>query len=242
MNLAEIRKKAQLEKSAVKGVVPTDRTRPSTDANDNIPVHWEAEPEYTVSVDAEVSACPEETEKLPITFDPLAILLAGRRAAACSSDNIPAPLADQEAVERLSLKYISFRVSTEEYAINLLDIKEIIKLREITEVPHAPVFLKGIISLRGIIVPVFDMCARLGFARSTPTGKERIIIVRKMDGCCGLLVDEVFQVVKLEQQPIESPPTVLEGTNREFISGIGRHGDHMLILMDLEKIMDVALQ
>jgi purine-binding chemotaxis protein CheW len=99
----------------------------------------------------------------------------------------------------------------------------------------------GIISLRGIIVPIIDLRTRLGFSRANQTARQRIIIVKKNDGCCGLLVDEVYQVVTLAQQPIEGPPTVLDGTDREFISGIGRHGDQMCILIDLEKILDVTL-
>ncbi len=242
MNLAETRKKAQLEKDAAKGAVATNRTRPSLESGDYIPLHWEAGNQYALSVDPEGAGRREETGTLPITFDPLAVLLDGRQAADCSGDNLPAPPSDQEEVRRPPLNYISFRVGTEKYAINLMEIKEIIRLREITEVPRAPVFVLGIISLRGIILPVFDLSARLGFATSTPSGKKRIIIVRMMDQCYGLLVDEVFQVVRLEQQSVEIPPAVLEGTKREFISGIVRQGDRLLILIDLEKILDVALQ
>jgi purine-binding chemotaxis protein CheW len=242
MNLADIRKKALQEKSAVQNDRVPARPRPVMEMKDDIPAPGGTVAGNAVSVGSDATAQAAEPKKLPIVFDPLAIILAGRQAIGHSLDSTTEPASDGHAEKRISRKYICFRVATEEYAINLMDIKEVIKPREITEVPHAPGFLPGIISLRGIIVPVFDMQARLGFERSTSSGKERIIIVRKQDGCCGLLVDEVFQVVTLEQQPIESPPTVLEGTDREFISGIGRHGEHMSILVDLEKILDVTLQ
>lgn len=242
MDLAEIRKKAQMEKSAAQGALSPDRSRPVTETDDDLPLPWEAEAENAGPVDPEAPAPLQEPEKLPISFDPLAILLAGRQATGCSAVSISELPADEGPEEEESEKYIRFRLDAEKYAINLMDIKEIIKPREITEVPHAPDFLLGIISLRGIIVPVIDMRARLGFSKATPANKQRIIIVRKKDGCCGLLVDEVFQVVTLAQQPIEGPPTVLDGTDREFISGISSHGDQMCILVDLEKILDVTLQ
>ena len=245
MDLADIRKKAQLEKSAAKDALAPVSSRPLTETDNNendLPVPWEAESENIVSVDSEVPSLLQEHEKRPITFDPLAILLAGRLNTGCSTDSLSELPGDESPEEEESEKYIRFRLDNEKYAINLMDIKEIITPREITEVPHAPDFLLGIISLRGIIVPIIDMRARLGFSKATPAARQRIIIVRKNGGCCGLLVDEVFQVVTLAQQPIEGPPTVLDGTDREFISGIGRHGDQMCILIDLEKILDVTLQ
>lgn len=241
MDLAEIRKKAQMEKSTVQRAQSPDISRPVTETDADLPVPCEAETENTVPVDPEAPAPLQESEKLPISFDPLAILLAGRQATGCSTDSSSERPTDEGPEEEQSEKYIRFRLDAEIYAINLMDIKEIIKPREITEVPHAPDFLLGIISLRGIIVPVIDTRARLGFSKATPAGKQRIIIVKKKDGCCGLLVDEVFQVVTLAQQPIEGPPTVLDGTDREFIRGIGRHGDQMCILIDLEKVLDVTL-
>jgi purine-binding chemotaxis protein CheW len=236
MNLAEIRKKAQQEKSAATAGPSPDRLRPATETKDVVPVSVEAATERPVPSDFEESAQTAEPAKTAEAFDPLAILLAGRH-----SEDVSETAPDATVGEGTSLKYICFRVAAEQYAINLMDIKEIIKPREITEVPHAPDFVRGIISLRGVIVPVFDMRVRVGFEKTAPDGKERIVIVKKKDGCCGLLVDEVFQVVTLARQPIENPPVVLEGTDREFISGIGRHEERMFILMDLEKILDVTL-
>jgi purine-binding chemotaxis protein CheW len=242
MDLAEIRKKAQLEKNAAQTASSPERSHPQTANADDLPIPWEDSAVNTAPVDSGASVPWQEAEKLPIAFDPLAILLAGRQASACPSAGHSELAADESPAGQDSAKYIRFRLDAETYAVNLMDIKEIIKPRVITEVPHAPDFLLGIISLRGIIVPVIDMRARLGFSKAIPAARQRIIIVKKKDGCCGLLVDEVFEVVTLAQQPIEGPPTVLDGTDREFITGIGRHGDQMCILVDLEKILDVSLQ
>jgi purine-binding chemotaxis protein CheW len=83
---------------------------------------------------------------------------------------------------------------------------------------------------------------RLGFPSPPDCARERFVIVKKGEGFCGLLVDEVYQVINLDQQPIERPPTVLEGTDREFVKGIGRKDENIYILMDLEKVMDITLQ
>jgi len=104
-----------------------------------------------------------------------------------------------------------------------------------------PRFVAGVLSLRGMIISVFDLRLRLGFERAEPTGLERIVIVRGAEGACGLLVDEVHQVVGLQPSAINDAPQVLEGVDREFVRGIGRHGERMLILLDLEKILEVAL-
>jgi len=140
------------------------------------------------------------------------------------------------------LKYLRFRVADEDYGLSLLEIREIIKPRAVTEVPRMPVFVAGVLSLRGVIIPVFDLRPRLGLPPAESSGTERIIIVKKEDGACGLLVDEVFQVIGLKSSDIEKAPQVLEGMDREFVTGIGRHGGRMLILLDLEKIVNVSLR
>ncbi len=228
-----------MERNRAAGVPPAAGSSPVQDEMDQLPVPVGKTTENNVALDIEETGSGMEPKDLSKDFDPLAVLLAGRRAAGIVRET-PAP-AVAATEDRQSRKYLCFRVAAEDYAINLMEIKEIIKPREITEVPNAPAFVPGIISLRGIIMPVFDLRSRLGFPMKPRSGKERIVIVKKSDGLCGLLVDEVFQVVTLDQQPIERPPAVLEGIDREFISGIGRHGDHMFILMDLEKVLDITL-
>jgi purine-binding chemotaxis protein CheW len=122
-----------------------------------------------------------------------------------------------------------------------MEIKEITKPREMTEVPRVPAFVLGVISLRGVIVPIFDLGQRLHLPPVTATGKARIIVVKKGEDLSGILVDEVIQVVKVPSAAIEQPPAVLEGIDREFVRGIGRHDGNMLILLHLGKILDLSL-
>jgi len=241
MNLAEIRKKAQKEKSLSVPVATPGRLQVDRELSDV--VHSPDQPTARQPASADGQEAPPCGEPfLPEEFDPVAILMAGRRDA--DSDGVSMPMdggrisVDQDT----SQKYLCFRIGDEEYAVNLMDIKEIIKPREITEVPHVPDFVKGIISLRGMVLPIFDMRMRLGFPETPQTGRERFVIVKNGEGFCGLLVDEVYHVISLARKPIERPPAVLEGKDRAFVSGIGRHGDRIFILMDLEKVLDILLQ
>src|SRR6185369_12641767 len=118
-------------------------------------------------------------------FDPLAILLAGREMAGLGDVEDFAGGTDvAEAIDEDAEEYLCFRVATEKYAINIMAIKEIIKPREVTEVPRIPRFISGVISLRGVIIPVFDMRLRLSLPVGNPTGKERVIVVRNGEVVC----------------------------------------------------------
>ena len=241
MNLAEIRKKAQKEKSAENSVSSPGRPTPEKEAPEIFDGREEEATEETARLPRHDIVPFVEPETCPEEFDPVALLLAGREAARGLEETPSSLEADVSDDGDTVIKYLCFRVADEEYAISLMDIKEIIKPREITEVPRVPAFVKGIISLRGMVIPILDMRVRLGFPATAPSGRERFLIVKKRDGLCGLLVDEVFQVIALAQQPIERPPAVLEGRDRELVSGIGRHDERIFILMDLEKVLDITL-
>jgi purine-binding chemotaxis protein CheW len=172
---------------------------------------------------------------------PLEAILAGRTAAGCDDESIVEYEVIPETHDKSGLEYLCFRVSDEIYGINIMDIKEIIKQREVTEVPRAPAFVLGILSLRGTIIPIIDMRIRLDLARSGQTGKERVIVVKSKDSYSGLLVDEVIQVVRVKTDIFEAPPTVLDGINRDFISGIRRSDERMIIIVNVENIADIDL-
>jgi len=242
MNLSEIRKKAQQEKSrSVDPVVSTpsgnEPAGAATAANKPMATKSEAQ----AGIGIQTASSPSFAAPAIQDFDPMAVLLAGR-AAACSVNGTGTPdnpLFEDNAEDFQEL--LCFKVGTEEYAVNIMEIREIIKPRGVTEVPRVPGFVKGILSLRGIIIPVFNMRKRLGHAVAQNSGGERIIVVNKGEEFCGILVDEVIQVAKLATAAIEPPPALLEGIDRDFVNGIGRYGGHMLILLNLEKILDMSL-
>lgn len=183
-------------------------------------------------------------EQAACHFDPLAKILAGRESDRVISSSIDVepeqekpPVASEVDFE----EFLCFRLGDEEYGINIMEIKEIIKPRELTEVPRTPGFVDGVLSLRGVIVPVFTMRKRLGMPLDYDGSQERIVIVRCGDGLHGLRVDRVTDVVKIANTDREATPSVLEGVAREFVAGIGRTGKRMLIILDICKVVDTAL-
>ena len=172
---------------------------------------------------------------------PLETILAGRLSAGCDDESILADDDPGEIVAETCLEFLCFRVSDEIYGINIMEIKEIIKPREVTEVPRAPAFVSGVLSLRGTIIPIIDMRVRLDLARQEHTGKERVVVIKNNNSLSGLLVDEVTQVVQVQLDAVEPAPTVLEGIDRDFISGLGRSDGQLIIILNLENIADINL-
>lgn len=241
MNLAEIRKKAQQGKSTVQPLPPLDEERPGQRCEgpevptvDFIAIEDVQAPPVNGAEEGVAEAPP------PVVFDPLSLLLAGRDSGSSEEETLSASSAGSEHAYEFQ-QFLCFRVADEKYAVNIMDIKEIIKPREVTEVPRASVFISGVLSLRGIIIPVFDLRKRLGLSSAGETGKERVIVVKKDEEFCGALVDEVIQVARIATSAIEPPPAVLYGIDRDFVNGIGRFDKQMLILLNLEKILNVTL-
>ena len=177
------------------------------------------------------------------SFDPLEIILAGREAAGCGKG--PQPGTGQEIQEADVAgyeKFLSVRVADETYGINIMQIKEIIKPRQVTEVPYSPSYVCGVISLRGVIIPVLDMTRRLGLKRETRGARERVVVVKYSAGLCGLLVDQVIQFDRIARDDFELAPAVTDGIDRIFVSSIGRIGPRMIIILNLDRIVEIQLQ
>ncbi|HEX8960473.1 MAG TPA: chemotaxis protein CheW [Geobacteraceae bacterium] len=252
MNLAELRKKAQQEKReyVVDRPVVSPEELPSVDealemaslqTRPDEEVAFPPMPEELEPVSIGVASPVAATGRgVPDTFNPLAVLLAGRESALGDEPEPEDGAAVEAAGEQLQ-EFLCFRVSSEIYAINIMDIKEIIKPREVTEVPRAPAFVSGVLSLRGIIIPIFNMRLRLGLPVVEKSARERIIVLKKSEDFFGILVDEVIQVVRIAATSIEKPPAVLDDIDRDFVSGIGRFDGQMLIVLNQEKILDLTI-
>jgi purine-binding chemotaxis protein CheW len=246
MDLAEIRKKAQQEQKGKNQVVDnpatiSDGDHPGGDDSARVVADPLADLIAGPLPGGAESAARISSEAVQGTFDPLALLIAGRDLSRAVEDadehaGMLSPATGEEFQE-----FLCFRVSSEIYAINIMEIKEIIKPREVTEIPRAPGFVSGVLSLRGIIIPIFNMRLRLGLAEGEKSGRERIIVVRRGEEFIGIFVDEVTQVVRIASATIEKPPAVLDGIDRDFVSGIGRFNSQMLILLNQEKILDLSL-
>jgi purine-binding chemotaxis protein CheW len=145
-----------------------------------------------------------------------------------------------EAEEEESLQLLSFMVGREEYALNIMEIKEIIRPKEHTEIPRTPSYILGILSLRGVIIPVYDMRLRMGEdGRSEVTRSSRIVVVRQGENLYGLLVDAVVQVMTMLVRDIEPPPDVISGVDAEFLMGVAKVGERLVILLNLPRLLAV---
>ena len=136
------------------------------------------------------------------------------------------------------LKLVGFRLGLEEYAVDILKIKEIKLLMEITRVPKAPSFVEGVINLRGDIVPIIDLRKKLRLPTSDLGEDTRIIIVEIESKMCGVIVDGVSEVIEIEENKILPPPSIVKGSiDSAYLKGVGKLGDRILILLDLDKIL-----
>jgi purine-binding chemotaxis protein CheW len=147
---------------------------------------------------------------------------------------------ERRARERRGI--LTFAAGGEIYGIEILAIREIIKLREITEVPRAPRFLLGVVTVRGLVMPVVDLRLRLRLDAPPLVRTARILVVVHKGERYGLLVDEVRGVVRFADNQIEPPPPSLAPSDAPFLAGIGRHPDgdeeRMVILLSLDVVLD----
>src|SRR5262249_49102684 len=140
-------------------------------------------------------------------------------------------LAAASRASRTMLELLTFSVGVEEYALAITAIQEIIKVPEITELPRAPHGVLGIISLRGTIVPIVDARVLLHLEREAPSRSSRILVLRADGDPMGVLVDRVKNVVRIDAESVEPTPRAMQGTSSEFLRGVGRVAERLLIVL-----------
>jgi len=153
-----------------------------------------------------------------------------------TSDRTPGPAPG--AADQIEL--LGFMLSDEQYALDILEIKEIVRLHAITSVPRSPRWLKGIVTLRGVIVPIFDLRSRLGLAEIEHGPETRIIIVYRGEEFAGLIVDSITQVMRLPVEAIEPPPQTIALVEAEYLRGVVRFRDQLVILLNLPRVVEAA--
>jgi len=135
------------------------------------------------------------------------------------------------------LQLVSFKIGTEEFGVDILNVQEIIKIVQITKVPNSPVFVEGVINLRGKVIPVIDLRTRLGLQKLEHDKDTRIIVVELSKSTIGFIVDAVNEVLRIPISITEAPPEIVAGVDSEFIKSVGKLDDRLLILIDLNKIL-----
>ena len=240
MDIAEIRKKAKAQKKPDELVVdpaPQQEALPEAEEFDLL----DAGEGDVDAVGTELSFIdvPDSSSDGPSALD---LLFAATEEFALATDGSSDDVIESpaDAREQASRQYLAFHLGDEEYALDIRRISEIIKVREFTDIPRAPGFILGIISLRGVVVPVFDLRCRLNLGVSELMPTTRIVVCQHEDVSVGLLVDSINQVFNLIDDEVEPPPGVLSGLDREMVSGLGRYQGRMIILLNIESVLDVA--
>jgi len=135
--------------------------------------------------------------------------------------------------------YLSFKLGKEEFALHVSKVLNILEMTRITEVPKAPVYMKGVINLRGMVLPVIDTRLKFGLTETVATEKTCIVVMElQLENekvFVGALVDEVLAVLELEENQIQSPPSIGSKYKSEFIYGMAKHDDSFIMLLDMEK-------
>ena len=134
-------------------------------------------------------------------------------------------------------EFLTFRLGAEEYGIDILKVQEIRSYEAPTRIANAPPFIKGVVNLRGVIVPIVDLRLKLG-CDSAEVNSFTVVIVLNVKGrVVGAVVDSVSDVLELSREAIKDAPEMASSVDASFITGIGSVGDRMLILMDIESLM-----
>jgi purine-binding chemotaxis protein CheW len=159
----------------------------------------------------------------------------------------PASIADTTAAApaalgtRLAGKYMTFKLANEEYGLEILKVREIIGLMDITRVPCTQGFIRGVINLRGKVIPVIDLRLKFEMAACEATDQTVIIVVqypcRGSQLTMGILVDQVLEVLSIASGQIEPPPTFDSSVNLEFILGVGKADKRVIFLLDIGRVL-----
>ena len=135
--------------------------------------------------------------------------------------------------------YLTFVLGTESFAVDVRNVREVLDFTDLTRVPRMPEFMRGVINLRGSVVPVIDMRLKFGMEKATDTVDTCVIVIEiSLDGettVVGALADAVKEVFDLEAGQIEPPPRIGTSLNTEFIRGMGKHDEEFIIILDIDR-------
>ena len=137
------------------------------------------------------------------------------------------------------IKVIVFALAHEEYGVEVDRVQTIERMLPMTRVPKTPPFVKGVINLRGVVVPVIDLRGRFGLPESEYTDDTRIVIVSVKDMEVGMIVDLANDVIDVDSDRIENPPDIVGGVKAKYLRGVAKVGEErLLILLNLEEVLN----
>jgi purine-binding chemotaxis protein CheW len=243
MDIAEIRKKAKAQTKPDPLVTGTEKKQGLEQGLEHMSPERKSDTLGDATTQKSVTVFESNVVETQRATDGIDRLFAVTDAFSLAMDDSYADSLDNKASSQLqnNRQYLAFHLGDEEYALDIVRISEIIKVREFTDIPRTPEFILGIISLRGVVVPVFDLRQRLNLGTSELIPTSRIVVCQIDEVTVGFLVDSINQVINLTDDEVEPPPGVLSGLDREMVFGIGRYQGRMIILLNLHSALNVEL-
>jgi purine-binding chemotaxis protein CheW len=144
---------------------------------------------------------------------------------------------DTVAVSAKERELIAFRIREQEFCVDIMAVREIRGWAPVTPLPHSPMFLRGVLNLRGAVLPIVDLAARLGLPASDPTARHVIIVAQVNGQVIGLLVDAVSDILTISDDAIQPPPEVASGRVRNFVQGLLAIEGRMVSFISLDRVL-----
>lgn len=148
---------------------------------------------------------------------------------------------ENDANKIMERQLVLFDLGGEVYGVDIAAVHEIIRMQPITRVPKAPFYVEGVINLRGKVIPVVDMRKRFGLAKVEQTKDNRIVVVDSSGQNIGIIVDAVTEVLRIPADSVETPSEIITTTDSDYLLGIAKRDDTMIILLDLDKVLSMAV-
>jgi purine-binding chemotaxis protein CheW len=139
--------------------------------------------------------------------------------------------------EKKEIQAIGLRIGTEEYGLPIKSVQEVITAPRITRVPKSPAYIRGVINLRGNVIPVIDLALRFGIGETVLGADSRIVAVDVNDELVGIAAESVSKVTRLDEAAINPPPALVSGISAEYLEGVARLSDRFMIFMNLQKVL-----
>ena len=138
------------------------------------------------------------------------------------------------------LQLVTFKLDNEEFAVNILEVQEINRMTEITKMPSSPHHVEGVVNLRGRVIPVVSLRKKLGLAEKANNEHSRIMIMDIQGNTMGLIVDAVSEVLRIPSDIVEPPPPLSTGSSTDYIKGVAKLEDRLIMLVDLKGLFGFA--
>lgn len=140
--------------------------------------------------------------------------------------------------EQKEYQLVVFSIGDEEFAVDIAQVREIVRLIQITYLPKAPAFIEGVVNLRGQVIAIIDLAKRLGISSKPKSEASRIIVVEISENTAGMIVDSVSEVLRLSADQLQEVPSIIDTEVPEhYIRGVGKLKDRLLVLLDLNKVL-----